>query len=139
MNKSIYLLEDDDDITALVSYLVDEIGHELVAHASVASLRSSLAGGLPDLFILDVMLPDGSGPEVFRALKADAATRQVPVLMMSAHANGAALAEACAADDFIAKPFEIDDFSARVQHRLALAMETEIQRLLRKRTDIPSE
>jgi two-component system phosphate regulon response regulator PhoB len=118
MKKSIYLLEDDDDITALVTYLVGEIGHEVIAHASIASLRLALANGLPDLLIMDVMLPDGSGPEVCRSLKADAATRQVPVLMMSAHVNGAALAEASAADDFIAKHFEIDDFSARVQRRL---------------------
>jgi len=117
--KKIYLLEDDDDITALVTYLVGEIGHEVVSHASIVSLHSALASGLPDLLILDVMLPDGSGPEVCRALKADAATSQIPVLMMSAHANGAVLAEGCAADDFIAKPFDIDDFSARVQRRLA--------------------
>jgi two-component system phosphate regulon response regulator PhoB len=119
MKKSIYLLEDDDDITALVIYLVAELGHEVVAHASLASLRLALASGLPDLFILDVMLPDGSGPEVCRALKADAATSLIPVLMMSAHANGAALAEGCAADDFIAKPFEIDDFANRVHRSLA--------------------
>jgi two-component system phosphate regulon response regulator PhoB len=118
MKKSIYLLEDDDDITALVTYLVGEIGHEIVTHASIASLRLALAGGLPDLLILDVMVPDGSGQEVCRALKANAATSQVPVLMMSAHANGAALAAACAADDFVAKPFGIDDFSAKVQRRL---------------------
>jgi two-component system phosphate regulon response regulator PhoB len=116
--KKIYLLEDDDDITALVTFLVGEIGHEIVAHASVASLRSALASGMPDLLILDVMPPDGSGPEVCRSLKADAATSRVPVPMMSAHANGAALAAACAADDFVAKPFEIDDFSAKVQRRL---------------------
>jgi DNA-binding response OmpR family regulator len=115
MKKNIYLLEDDEDITALVTYLVGELGLDVVPHTNLASLRLALAGGLPDLLILDVMLPDGSGLDVCRALKADAATSHIPVLMMSAHTNGAALATACAADDFIAKPFEIDDFSTRVQ------------------------
>ena len=114
MKKNIYLLEDDDDITMLVTYLVGAVGQEVSTHASIAKLRSSMATALPDLFILDIMLPDGSGLDVCRSLKSDQATRHIPVLMMSAHANGAALAKASAADDFIAKPFQIDDFTAKV-------------------------
>jgi two-component system phosphate regulon response regulator PhoB len=115
MKNNIYLLEDDDDITTLVSYLTGEIGLDVSTHGNIASLRSSLAMALPDLFILDIMLPDGSGLDVCRSLKLDAATRLIPVLMMSAHANGAELAKAAAADDFIAKPFGIDEFTAKVQ------------------------
>lgn len=118
MKKNIYLLEDDNDITTLVTYLLGEIGFDVATHTSIASLRSALASALPDLLILDVMLPDGSGLDVCRALKSDAATRQIPVLMMSAHSNGGSLAEASAADDFIAKPFNIEDFSARIRQQL---------------------
>lgn len=118
MKKNIFLLEDDEDISTLVTFLVGEIGLEVSAHSSIAGLHASLASNLPDLLILDVMLPDGSGLDVCRMLKADPATSHIPVLMMSAHANGAALAEASAADDFIAKPFAIDDFTAKVRMRL---------------------
>ena len=116
--KNIYLLEDDHDITELVAYLAAETGLPMLTHSTIASLRLSLATALPDLFILDVMLPDGSGLDVCRSLKSDAVTSQIPILMMSAHANGASLSKAAGADDFIAKPFDINDFTEKLQYRV---------------------
>lgn len=90
-----------------------EIGPVVSTLTSIAALRGTLGTALPDLIILDIMLPACSGLDVCRTLNSDAATRDIPVLMMSA------LAKAHAADDFIAKPFAIDDFTTKVQQRLA--------------------
>lgn len=119
MKKTIYLVEDNADICNLVEYLLVDLGFEVQSYGSVTAFHQRSEASPPDMVILDIMLPDGSGLDICSELKADVATQPIPVLLMSAHDNGKLLAKEVAADDFISKPFDIDDFTAIVQHRMA--------------------
>lgn len=119
MNKLIYLLEDNKDISELIEYLLHELGHDVAAFFTVTDFKLKMKKVLPDLIVLDVLLPDGNGLEVCRELKADLQTEPIPVLLMSAHVNKEMASGACAPEDFISKPFDITDFADRVQRQIA--------------------
>lgn len=72
--------------------------------------------GKPDMCVLDVLLTDGNGIEVCESLKSNQKTNHVPVLMMSANAKLYNVKKNCNAEDFISKPFDIDDFVKRIDH-----------------------
>lgn len=72
-----------------------------------------------NLFLLDVMLPDGNGIEVCKELKSSITTREVPVVMMSAHADLKNLGEECPAEDFITKPFDINKLLQKIGNHTA--------------------
>jgi two-component system phosphate regulon response regulator PhoB len=119
MKKIIYLVEDNPDISELIEYLLSGLDYEVVPYANATDFQLKMAVGLPDLIILDIMLPDGNGLEICRTLKSVLETRHIPVLLMSAHMNGKIESKEVAADGFISKPFDIDDFTTRVQQCLA--------------------
>lgn len=113
--KCIYILEDNDDIRELISYLLAEENYEVYGYPTVKSFKNKMLYASPDLVVLDVMLGDGNGMEVCNELKSNQRTHNIPVLMMSAHAN---LQSGCKAEDFISKPFDINDFVKKVDHYL---------------------
>ena len=114
MKKCIYLVEDNDDIRELIELFLTDEKFEVHAHATVDSFKKEIINGRPDLIVLDVMLPDGNGIDVCSKLKADGRTKNVPVLMMSANADGSRVKAICKADEFIEKPFDIQDFVNKV-------------------------
>lgn len=75
-------------------------------------------GRMPDLILMDIMLPDGNGLEMCRDLYADKSAAHIPVVLMSAHTAEYQVHRENCARDFIAKPFDIDEFIARVARQL---------------------
>ncbi|MGM9475545.1 response regulator transcription factor [Pedobacter sp. GSP4] len=118
--KRICVLEDDNDIREIIEFLLRSEHYQVCSYATIASFMSEAPGKYADAFVLDVMLPDGSGMEVCRMLKENTETRSVPVLMMSANYTAVQVAEHCGAQDFIKKPFDIDDFVHRIETQLML-------------------
>lgn len=114
--KSIFILEDDPDISELVVYLLSDAGYQVYQCATVRAFQQILSERLPDLFILDILLPDGSGIEICRQLRTDGKTAHIPVLLMSANKTKRELEEHGCTADFISKPFNIDFFKERVNH-----------------------
>lgn len=117
--KSIYIVEDNDDIRELVEYLLDNENYQVAGFANVTDFKTQLAIAHPDLIILDVMLPDGNGMQVANELKGVTDTQQIPILLMSANTNVAYISAESKADDFISKPFDIDDLITRVAKMLS--------------------
>lgn len=115
MNKNIYVVEDNDDIRELVQYLLESEEFNVTGFANVTDFNKQIAVQLPDMMVLDVMLPDGNGMEVCNKLKAQHDTKNIPVLLMSANTNVSYISKESLADDFIAKPFDIDDLVSRVK------------------------
>ncbi|QDW25113.1 response regulator [Pedobacter sp. KBS0701] len=68
------------------------------------------------MVILDIMLPDGNGIDLYCEIKSDYRTDDIPVMMMSTHPTMGDVRKKCQADDFISKPFDIDHFMGRVSH-----------------------
>ncbi|MFY7813954.1 MAG: response regulator, partial [Chryseobacterium taeanense] len=70
----------------------------------------------PDIFILDVMMPDGSGIDVCNALRNDPETANIPIMIMSAHAKDTEVTSKCNADEFVSKPFDIDAVLVKIEN-----------------------
>src|SRR5205823_11331591 len=71
-------------------------------------------GGLPDLIILDILLSGKDGRAICYKLKGQSETRHIPIIMISAHPDAEQSVTAVGADDFLAKPFDVDTLLAKV-------------------------
>lgn len=111
--KCIYLLEDNDDIREMLQFLLED-EYDVFGYETVKSFSEVMEYSKPDMIILDVMLGDGNGFDVCSRLKKNALTHHIPILMMSANAQFFNRKDQCKAEDFINKPFDIDDFVGRV-------------------------
>ncbi|NLK84895.1 MAG: response regulator [Aeromonadales bacterium] len=113
----IYCLEDDADIRELELYTLSSIGFEAKGFADGKSFFESVNKDLPELVVLDVMLPDVSGVDVLKRLKSNPKTAALPVIM--ATARGAEFEKIKAldlgADDYLTKPFSMMEMVARIK------------------------
>eukprot|EP00882_Tetradesmus_deserticola_P023765 GHRQ01025876.1.p1 GENE.GHRQ01025876.1~~GHRQ01025876.1.p1 ORF type:complete len:317 (+),score=151.66 GHRQ01025876.1:856-1806(+) len=123
------VLSVDDDVLnqTVVQSLLSSTGYEVVCLSSgVAALEYiDSAEVLPDLILLDVMMPDMSGPEVCAQLAAREPALAVPVILVSAHSEEAMVVRGldAGAVDYITKPFKRTEFLARIRAKLALPSE----------------
>jgi DNA-binding response OmpR family regulator len=119
----ILLAEDEKQIADMISFKLGNGGHQIV-RALDGEQAIALAGReLPDLILLDAMMPGLSGFEVLRRLKLDTSLRQIPVIMVTAkgHERDVLSGLRGGAVDYIVKPFSLKELSARVE--LALRRE----------------
>ena len=115
-NKLVYLLEDDPDISEMIAYVLSDAGYVVEECRTVSRFNEKLLQRVPDIFILDVLLPDGNGLDVCRQLRYNENTALTPILVMSAHQTKQDTDTTGCANDFIPKPFNIDYFRQRVDH-----------------------
>lgn len=113
----IYLLEDDDSIRKLVVYALQSQGYEAIGFELPSAFWNAVAKRVPDLVLLDVMLPDEDGLSVLRKLRSSFATKAVPVIMVTAQNTEFDRVRGldAGADDFISKPFGMMELVARVR------------------------
>jgi DNA-binding response OmpR family regulator len=112
----ILVADDDRDILELVSLALERDGYELVLASNGEEALALARTRLPSLAVLDVMMPRLDGCEVTRRLRADDATRALPVVLLSAFADElqAARGLAAGADAYVKKPFSPRELSAQV-------------------------
>jgi len=115
--ETVLVVEDEDDIRDLLTYNLSREGYrvESVADGEDA-LERARQGGL-DLILLDLMLPGRDGIEVCRALKTEPATREIPIIMVTAkeEESDIVLGLGLGADDYVVKPFSPKELVARVR------------------------
>ena len=116
--KIVYLLEDDEGIREMLEFLLCSLQLRVVACATVKVFKEKMKLAIPDLIILDIMLPDGNGETVGRELSMQPETCGIPILFMSANVKFN-LPEQLAAYDFIPKPFDITSFRLKINQLLA--------------------
>jgi len=128
VTKTVLIVDDDPDIRALITWKLALSGYETIAEADgeaallAAAGLSPLAPGVrPDLVLLDWTMPRMSGIEVCRALRADPATADVPIILLTARGQESEVAQgvAAGADDHIVKPFSPGELLLRVDLLLA--------------------
>jgi len=117
MKKKIIVLEDDLYIRELLELLLQEEQFEVRSFSRATDFLRDVPSIEVDLFLLDVMLPDGNGIDICKQLKRSHRSAGIPVILMSANYNGL---NPCPAEDFIRKPFDIDDLSRRVRKQLGM-------------------
>ncbi|RZK76732.1 MAG: response regulator [Pedobacter sp.] len=110
--KTILLLEDDNDIRELIHLILEEENYQVISFSTIKDFSNRDRSIQADLFLLDVMLPDGSGLDVCEHLRA---VKNTPILVMSAHATLKDIANKCEPTNFIQKPFDIDNLLNQVK------------------------
>ncbi len=117
MRPRILIVEDEPAIRELVAVNLRHAGHDVETADSAESARAALASILPDLVVLDWMLPGRSGIELARELRADLRTHAVPVILLTArtHEGDKLLGFDVGVDDYVTKPFSPRELIARVQ------------------------
>lgn len=115
--ESILVVDDEEDILELVNYNLSKDGYRTCCVGSGEAALLAARSQAPDLVILDLMLPGLDGLEVCKSLKADAKTRQIPIIMLTARGEEADIVTGLelGADDYIPKPFSPRVLSARVK------------------------
>ena len=124
-NKNILVVEDDPDIKELISFNLSNQGHQ-VFEANNGELGIEKAREkLPDLILLDLMLPGIHGLDVCRIIKADQETKDIPIIMVTAMGQEEDIVKGLetGADDYITKPFSIKVLLARVSAVLRRSFE----------------
>ncbi len=113
----IFVVEDDRDIANLITLYLTKAGWQPVVYDSGAEALRAIRQAPPDLVILDLMLPGMDGLAVCRALRADAATARVPVIMVTARGDESdrIVGLELGADDYLPKPFSPNELVARVR------------------------
>ena len=113
----IYLLEDDDSIRKLVTYALVSQGYEAYGFSRPSEFWKAMEGQQPALLLLDIMLPEEDGLEVLQKLRASAATKKLPVIMLTAKNTeyDRVVGLDSGADDFISKPFGMMELVARIR------------------------
>ena len=113
----VLVADDDADILALVAFRLERAGYDVVQARDGEEALRVARETIPDLAILDVMMPRLTGDEVTRQLRADAATSRMPVILLTARVQEADVARGfeAGADDYIKKPFSPQELRSRVQ------------------------
>jgi two-component system phosphate regulon response regulator PhoB len=127
--QRILVVEDEPDIAALVAYQLTREGFRVETAASGTDALQAVHRDVPDLVVLDRMLPGMSGDQVLRSLKSEASTRAVPVLLLTARREEQERIEGLelGADDYLTKPFSPRELVLRVRSILRRVGESPTQ------------
>ena len=109
--------DDEDDIRSLVSFRLKRAGYEVITAADGEEALLLATTRLPDLVVLDMMMPKATGLEVTRSMREHEATKDIPIILLTARAQEGDVTSGfeAGADDYVKKPFSPQDLQARVQ------------------------
>jgi two-component system phosphate regulon response regulator PhoB len=127
--KTVLVVEDEEDILALLHFNLIKAGYEVVCAARGEEALTAIAAGTPDLILLDLMLPGIDGLEICRRLRDDPATGEIPIIMLTARGEEEDVVRGLdlGADDYVTKPFSIKVLLARIQSVLRRRSESRRQ------------
>lgn len=110
-------VDDERDLLGTLSIALRRDGHEVVVAECLAQAKDSVAAQVPDLIVLDWMLPDGSGARWCRSLRSVASTAGVAVILLTARGDEESRVEGleAGADDYVVKPFSVRELCLRVR------------------------
>lgn len=113
----IYIVEDDESIREIETIALKNSGHEVYAFENASSFYHKLSDILPDLLVLDVMLPDSDGNSIVKKLRSMAETAKLPIIMVTAKTAEIDLIRGLdnGADDYLKKPFSVMELITRVK------------------------
>src|SRR5438876_468977 len=135
MGARILIVEDEEPLTLLLRYNLEAEGYRVDVAARGDDAEIRLKEGLPDLVVLDWMLPGISGIELCRRLRARSDTERLPIVMLTARGEESERVRGLAtgADDYIVKPFSVPELLARIKALLRRAKPGRVASLLQIR------
>jgi two-component system phosphate regulon response regulator PhoB len=143
VSATILVVEDEPQVQELVAVNLEHAGHRVLRAASAEEAQASIRKELPDVLILDWMLPGESGVTFTRRLRADERTRSLPILMLTARAmeQDKISGLEAGADDYLTKPFSPKELAARIKavlRRRAPELAEEVLEIQGLRLDPPA-
>ena len=127
----IYIIEDDDSIREIEEFALMNAGHKVFGFTCAKDFYKKMEEVIPDLCLVDIMLPDENGNEITRKLRRNPDTKKLPVIMVTAKTTELDLVRGIedGADDYIKKPFSVMELMSRVKALLRRTMPEEIKEL----------
>ena len=110
----ILVLDDDPDICIMIKMVLDYYGYDAMDAENEENATKIISSNHVDLLIMDMLLSGVDGTDICRRLKLDKETSSIPILMFSAHPTAKETCLAAGADDFISKPFEMNDMMEKI-------------------------
>lgn len=110
----ILVLDDDPDICIMIKMVLDYYGYDAMDAENEENAKRIISLNHVDLVIMDMLLSGADGTDICRRLKQDKETSSIPILMFSAHPTARETCLAAGADDFISKPFEMNDMMEKI-------------------------
>ncbi len=117
MSELIYLVEDDNNIRKLVDYALKSNGFKAESFAKPSDFWEMISEKLPNLILLDIMLPEEDGLQILKKLRTKTATKDIPVIMLTAKTSeyDKVIGLDNGADDYVAKPFGMMELISRIK------------------------
>lgn len=128
----IYVVEDDSNIREIESFALKNSGYSVTEFECAKDFYKRVADRVPDLIILDIMLPDDDGLNIVKKLRSNPETKRTPVILVTAKASEIDMVKGLdvGADDYITKPFGIMELIARVKAILRRSSNHEDRKLI---------
>lgn len=115
--KTVLVVEDEEDIRELITYNLETEGYRVIGVATGEEAMTAVGNQLPDMILLDLMLPGTNGLDVCRMLKGNSETQGIPVIIVTAKGEESDIVVGLelGADDYVVKPFSPKELTARVR------------------------
>jgi DNA-binding response OmpR family regulator len=117
-NKNILILDDDPDICTMIKMVLEYHGFTAIETDNEEKANRIFSSQKIDLIIMDMLLSGMDGTDICKRIRSDREKNSMPVLMFSAHPTARETCLAAGADDFIPKPFEMNDLIAKINSLL---------------------
>ncbi len=127
----IYIIEDDENIREIEEFALMNGGHKVIGFSCAKDFYKKIEDAIPDLCLVDIMLPDDNGNKIVKWLRKNAKTKKLPVIMVTAKSTELDLVRGIedGADDYIKKPFSVMELISRVKALLRRTKKEEIKEL----------
>jgi len=123
MDKKVYrilVLDDDPDIGMMIKMMLEYRGYSVMLFERAENAETIIRDDHFDLLIMDMLLSGANGTDVCKSLKQNSQTDYIPIMMISAHPNAKEICLAAGADEFIAKPFDMQDMLSKINRLIQL-------------------
>lgn len=119
-SKKIMVCDDDQGILDVLQMLLESEGFTVFTEINSTNLIKQIQINKPDLILLDLWMPLLSGDQVLKAIRSTQEIKDLPVIVLSASVDGDDIAADAGANDFVAKPFDLDNIVAKINSLLVL-------------------
>lgn len=116
--KKIMICDDDMGILEVMQVVLDDAGYDVKIISSGKSIKDQISEWRPDMLFLDIWMPEIDGKQITKDLKEDPKFKLLPIITISALNDTEKISKEIGADDFLAKPFNIDDLLGKVEKYL---------------------
>lgn len=132
MNRQILVVEDETPIREMITFVLEQNGFNTIEAADYEEAKACLVDPLPDLVLLDWMLPGGSGIKIAREIKQQEYTRNIPIIMLTARSDEDDKVKGfeIGVDDYVTKPFSPKELIARIKAVIRRVAPTALEELI---------